>query len=70
MIYGASDSDANIIFGTSVDDTMNGDVAITVVAAGFPAELTADFEDDSIRPPKIVYNTFNDAITKKKGNDE
>jgi cell division GTPase FtsZ len=66
VIYGASDPDANIIFGTSVDETMDGDVAITVVAAGFPADISDGLDDGStLPPPKKIYNTFNDAITKK-----
>lgn len=43
-------------------------MAITVVAAGFPVEPTtgSDGEDVNLPPPKVIYNSFGDAITKKK----
>jgi cell division protein FtsZ len=31
------DSNANIIFGALVDESMSGEIAITVIATGFPA---------------------------------
>ena len=37
MISRAVDSDAQIIFGASVDPTMSGKVRVTVLAAGFGA---------------------------------
>lgn len=39
VIYEAVDPNANIIFGALVDDTMDGEVAITVIATGFPANF-------------------------------
>lgn len=36
MIYEAVDPNANIIFGALVDDSMEGEIAITVIATGFP----------------------------------
>ena len=36
MIYEAVDPNANIIFGALVDESMNGEIAITVIATGFP----------------------------------
>jgi len=39
VIYDAVDSNANIIFGALIDDTVtNGEMSITVVATGFPVE--------------------------------
>jgi len=35
VVYENADPDANIIFGALVDDTMEGDVSITVLATGF-----------------------------------
>ena len=35
MIHGVAHPDANIIFGTVVDDEMGNDVRVTVIAAGF-----------------------------------
>jgi len=34
VIYEAVDPNANIIFGALIDPTMNGEVAITVIATG------------------------------------
>lgn len=42
MIYEAVDPNANIIFGALVDESMNGEIAITVIATGFPVMSTAD----------------------------
>eukprot|EP00981_Chlorochromonas_danica_P012677 scaffold5256_cov192-Ochromonas_danica.AAC.3 len=49
VIYEAVDPDANIIFGALVDDSMQGDVAITVIATGFPVKGQ---EDD--QPPAAL----------------
>ena len=38
MITAAADSEANIIFGTSLDDTLEDEVHITVIATGFEKE--------------------------------
>ena len=38
IIYEAVDPNANIIFGSIVDDTMQGEISITVIATGFPGE--------------------------------
>ena len=38
IIYEAVDPNANIIFGSIVDDSMNGEISITVIATGFPGE--------------------------------
>ena len=35
IIHGVAHPDANIIFGTVVDDEMGNDVRVTVIAAGF-----------------------------------
>jgi len=37
VIYEAVDPNANIIFGALIDDSMQGDIAITVIATGFPS---------------------------------
>ena len=35
MIHGVAHPDANIIFGTVIDDDMGDEVRVTVIAAGF-----------------------------------
>eukprot|EP01038_Epipyxis_sp_PR26KG_P008743 gene8743-11815_t len=39
VIYEAVDPNANIIFGALVDDSMDGEIAITVIATGFPLNI-------------------------------
>ncbi len=41
-ITSAADSDANIIFGATIDDKLDGEVIITVVATGFDASYFAN----------------------------
>ena len=38
VIYEAVDSNANIIFGALIDESMTGDVSVTVIATGFPGQ--------------------------------
>ena len=52
------DPHANIIFGALVDESMNGEIAITVIATGFPVGTTA------ISSPGIVANDCIDEQTK------
>jgi cell division protein FtsZ len=46
VIYEAVDINANIIFGALVDESMSGEIAITVIATGFPLQ-----ENNPILPP-------------------
>lgn len=43
-IYEVVDEDANIIFGAVIDESMDGEVRITVIATGFDGEATEDYE--------------------------
>lgn len=46
------DTDANIIFGASINEEYNGELKITVVATGFDEESNSQYEEESIRPLK------------------
>ncbi len=46
-ITAAVDPDANIIFGANVDESMEGDMKITVIATGFDAAYRVDTQKDS-----------------------
>ena len=48
------DPNANIIFGALVDESMNGEIAITVIATGFPVGTTA------ISSPGTIANDCSD----------
>ncbi len=45
MIHGVAHADANIIFGTVIDDEMGDEVRVTVIAAGFDR-----WDDPKARP--------------------
>ncbi|MFH1709812.1 MAG: cell division protein FtsZ [bacterium] len=58
VIYNAVDPEANIIFGAVIDEKMQGEISVTVIATGFKhAEKEAAAEETSIRAkirPEIV----------------
>jgi cell division protein FtsZ len=59
VIYNAADPDANIIFGAVIDEKLQGDVMITVIATGFKPQERAmlDSSEDSLRRrirPEII----------------
>jgi cell division protein FtsZ len=62
IIKEAADADANIIFGAVIDDKVDGEVRITVIATGFDAAKRKDepdaFEHDEIE--NGVKNLIND----------
>lgn len=45
VIYESVDPDANIIFGSVIDESMGDEVRITVVATGFPERIEDNAED-------------------------
>ena len=47
-IYEVVDPNANIIFGAVIDEKLQGEIKITVIATGFSPEMTT--------PPKVVTN--------------
>nr|WP_019504285.1 cell division protein FtsZ [Pleurocapsa sp. PCC 7319] len=59
-IYEVVDEDANIIFGAVIDESMDGEVRITVIATGFDAEGTEDFElEEPQAEPRSVFPSMN-----------
>lgn len=55
-ITSAADPDANIIFGATIDDKLDGEVIITVVATGFDASYFAErkAEEAAVAEPAAV----------------
>ncbi len=51
VITDAVDPDANIIFGAVIDETMQGEIKITVIATGFDSEKTPKLEAETKRTP-------------------
>jgi len=64
IVRASADKDANIIFGTVIDEKMSGEVKITVVATGFVvgAETSREIEEQYSRPAPVedvpVYKGF------------
>lgn len=59
IIYEAVDPNANIIFGAVIDDRMQGEVRITVIATGFNTQAGLQMETDASRvtPFKRAFGT-------------
>ncbi|MBD0334691.1 MAG: cell division protein FtsZ [Cyanobacteria bacterium Co-bin13] len=59
IIYEAVDPNANIIFGAVIDDRMQGEVRITVIATGFntQAAVQVDTEVSRVTPFKRTFGT-------------
>lgn len=55
VIYESVDPNANIIFGALVDDSMSGEIAITVIATGFP--VYEDNPQQQVPPPEEPITT-------------
>ena len=59
MITAAADSEANIIFGASIDDTLEDEVRITVIATGFEKEpfppRTSSLDPAATLPSQAPY---------------
>ncbi len=51
IIQEAADPDANIIFGAVVDETMQGDLQITVIATGFDGRISSGSRGAQLRVP-------------------
>ncbi len=54
VIYNAVDPDANIIFGSVVDDRMQGDIMITVIATGFRQQKESDYTVSKVANKYVV----------------
>ncbi len=58
MIYSTVEADANVIFGALIDDTLEDNISITVLATGFTTTDTMK----ELRAPAVVDTTFNDVV--------
>ena len=52
MVADAVHADANIIFGTIIDDALGDEVRVTVIAAGFDGGLPKRREESAVRRPQ------------------
>ena len=73
MITAAADSEANIIFGASLDDTLQDEVHITVIATGFEKEpfppRSSSIERPATLPSQAPYvpQSFGSAYQQNRG---
>ena len=59
IIYEAVDPNANIIFGAVIDERMQGEVKITVIATGFNLESSHSGQLENSRITPLKRNNFN-----------
>ncbi|MEG1477913.1 MAG: cell division protein FtsZ, partial [Clostridiales bacterium] len=57
IVEEAADKDANIIFGAAVDDTLDDEVRVIVIATGFDGENTKEQEKKVEEKPKSAFST-------------
>ncbi len=57
IIYEVVDADANIIFGAVIDDRLQGEMRITVIATGFNGEKEAPKAKPAAVPKAIANNS-------------
>merc|ERR1711957_909620 len=60
FIYGIVNSDANVIFGALIDESMGDDISLTVLATGFPEK------DDNLNFKSNLNDVKSDASLKEK----
>ncbi len=74
LISDHSDADANIIFGSVVDETLADEMRVTVIAAGFDRDRRGSFTtqpaSQSQRRPSILDNEDDGLFGKDDGTDE
>ncbi|MEG0875074.1 MAG: cell division protein FtsZ [Clostridiales bacterium] len=57
IVEEAADKDANIIFGAAVDETLDDEVRVIVIATGFDGENTKEQEKKVEEKPKSAFST-------------
>lgn len=62
-ITNAADTDANIIFGATINPELEGEVIVTVVATGFDASYFAGGRSQSLEPSTAQESLTTDAVS-------
>lgn len=73
IIYEAVDPNANIIFGAVIDERMQGEIRITVIATGFNAEFSNAVAPPAsriapLKRPSSIGSTSSDLLSSSPGN--
>jgi cell division protein FtsZ len=58
IVRAAADPNANIIFGVVRDDTMQGEIKITVIATGFAGKTYTEAKQEQTRKPVMERPEF------------
>jgi cell division protein FtsZ len=66
IVYDAVDADANIIFGSVIDDKLQGEIQITVIATGF--ELRGSQPSGKVASQNVNDGFFGDKVPVASGN--
>ncbi len=70
-IYEVVDEDANIIFGAVIDETLDGEVVITVIATGFNGETSEEYtEREQMVEPSIFPSIAPPADRSRKPEEQ
>lgn len=75
LISDHSDADANIIFGSIIDDTLGDEMRVTVIAAGFDRDRKGSFttqppSDEPRRRPSLLDDAAPARPDESDGTDE
>ena len=75
LISDHSDADANIIFGSIIDDTLGDEMRVTVIAAGFDRDRRGSFttqppSDEPRRRPSLLDDGPSGGFDDSDGTDE
>ena len=73
IIYEAVDPNANIIFGAVIDERMQGEIRITVIATGFNAEFSNAVAPPAsriapLKRPSSIGSTSSDLLSSSPSN--
>ncbi|MFZ5424842.1 MAG: cell division protein FtsZ [Patescibacteria group bacterium] len=70
IISEAASNDANIIFGTTIDDTLSDQIKITVIATGFDSELRSKFGLPDRRQEAVLNTPHVQPVSQQEPEDD
>lgn len=70
IVQDAADPDANIIFGTVIDDSFKDDIKITLIATGFRDENAVDNKSDAVKLAAVTAKSAKPAETNVQNNEK
>jgi cell division protein FtsZ len=57
LVRDVVDNDCNIIFGATIDESMKGEVQVTVIATGFDVKKSQPARPQTVSPQQNVFDT-------------